>query len=256
MKKNGGKISGAILFLLLVSGLFYLTFFQVNKTQKGEIKMIVVTGNNLLSESDYLSFTRLNDISKYAGIRLSVIKDRFEKHPYVENADVELNGDRTVIVKITEKKIAGVLLSGKEPNLITGKFQVLPLLPDTKFIDLPVISNIRDDDKIIPMKFIKNKDIIQAFRIIEAAKLTNTDILRKLSEINLRKGGDVVLTFSGIKPPVIYGRGEDAKKMVYLDIMWEQINNVTNLSTQSDYIDLRFANEIFVGNIENTGLSE
>ena len=218
--------------------------------------MIEVKGNNLLSEIDYLSFTKLNDISQYRSLTLPVIKDRFESHPYVERADVEYAGNNTVKIILHEKKIKAVLLYNGEPYFITESFELLPVLQNSKFTDLPVISNARIEGKVIPLSTLRSEGITEAFEIIDAAKLTNTEILNRLSEINLRSGGDIILTFSGLKPPVIYGRGHAAKKMVYLDIMWQGIAEGENLIDNSEYIDLRFANEIFVGTTEKTGLSE
>jgi cell division septal protein FtsQ len=89
MHKNYGKILGTILFILLISCILYLTFFPTKKINKGDIEMIEISGNHLLNESDYLLFTRLNDLSFNHDIPLQVIKDRFEKHPYISHADVE-----------------------------------------------------------------------------------------------------------------------------------------------------------------------
>ncbi|MFO7447472.1 MAG: cell division protein FtsQ/DivIB [Ignavibacteriaceae bacterium] len=254
MNDTRGKILGTIFFFVLSLGILYLTFFVVGKTNKGGIGMIEITGNNLLSENDYISFSRLDDISRYEKLTLPVIKDRFEKHPYIERADVELKDYNRAKVVLTEKKIMAVVLSGTEPFFISENFQVLPLFASTKFVDLPVISNVAGGEKLKPLAEFKNNDMLQAFRIIDAARYTNVNINKKLSEINLRNGGDVLLSFSGVKAPVIFGRGEEAKKMVYLEIMWEGFIEGNNLLTEeSDYIDLRFANEVYVGTAVTNG---
>lgn len=256
MQEKRSKILGTFLFLVLISGLIYLIFFSTRKTNKGEIRMIQVTGNSLLSEGDYLNFTKLNDQTHYNEITLPVIKSRFEKHPYVEKADVEYLSGNIAKVVLTEKKIEAVILFNGEPDFITENFEILPVLANTKFMDLPVISNPKITNKIKPFSIYKDDDIVQAFEIIEAAKLTNESIAKKLSEINLRNGGEIILSFSGVKPPVLFGRSEAAKKMVYLDIMWNGIVEGNSLVENSDYIDLRFANEIYIGAAEKTGLSE
>jgi cell division septal protein FtsQ len=253
MSDGRGKILGTILFIILSLCLIYLTFFTVEKTNKGGIEMIEIAGNSLLSENDYLSFCNLDDISHYSNLTLPVIKDRLEKHPYVQTADVELKDYNKVRVVLTEKKIMAVVLSGTDPYFIAGNFIVLPLMQNTKFSDLTVISNPRESNKLKPLSLFKNNDMVNAFKIIDAARLTNVNILKRLSEINLRNGGDIVLTFSGIKAPVVFGRGEEAKKMVYLEIMWESIIEGKNFVDEADYIDLRFANEVYVGTSVNNG---
>ncbi len=247
MKEKTSKVFGLFLFVVLITGLFYLIFFSSKKTTKGEIKMIEISGNQLLPAHEYLTFTKLDNSSKYHSLTLSSIKERFEKHPYIEKVDVEDLGNNKAKVYLTEKNIEAVLLSEGEPRFISDKFQVLPMLPNIKFLDLPVISNPQNNQDVKLLSFLKTDEILQSFRIIEAVKLTNEDMVKKLSEINLRNGGDIILTFSGIKPPVLFGKGEAAKKMVYLDLMLNGMTTGSSLVDSSEYIDLRFANEIFLG---------
>jgi cell division protein FtsQ len=255
MHKNYGKILGTILFILLISCMLYLTFFSAKKINTGNIETIEISGNNLLNENDYLMFTRLNDLSFNHNISLRVIKDRFEKHPYISHVDVEENGSKAKIL-LSEKKIVAVILNNAEPFFLTEDFQVLPMFSDTKLTDLPIIRNLSDNYQIKPLDFIKNPDVIDAFKIIDAAKKTDMNIYKRISEIDLRKGGDIILNLTGIKTPIVFGRGEEARKMIYLGIIWDGILEGNSLIRNSDYIDLRFANEVYVKQNEIIGLTE
>jgi cell division protein FtsQ len=95
-----------------------------------------------------------------------------------------------------------------------------------------------------------------AFKIIDAAKKTDTNIYKRISEIDLRKGGDIILNMTGIKTPIVFGRGEEARKMSYLGIIWDGILDENSLIRESDYIDLRFANEVYIKQTEIAGLTE
>ena len=64
------------------------------------------------------------------------------------------------------------------------------MIQNSKFVDLPVISNALINGKLVPLTTLKTGGITEAFEIIDAAKLTNAEILERLSEINLRDGGD------------------------------------------------------------------
>ena len=255
MRKNYGKILGTILFILLISCILYLTFFSAKKINNGNIEMIEISGNNLLNENDYLMFTRLNDLSFNHNIPIRVIKDRFEKHPYISRVDVEENDNKAKII-LSEKKIIAVILNNTEPYFLTEDFQVLPMFSDTKLADLPIIRNSSENYQIKPLNFIKNSDVIDAFKIIDAAKKTDTNIYKRISEIDLRKGGDIILNMTGIKTPIVFGRGEEARKMSYLEIIWDGILDGNSLIRESDYIDLRFANEVYIKQTEITGLTE
>jgi cell division septal protein FtsQ len=254
MSEKRGKILGTVFSIMLISLLLYLIFYLADKNGKGEIEMIEVTGNQLLSEAEYLNFTRLTNGVVNDDIRLPVIKDRFEKHPYVRSAEVEYNINKNAKVLLTEKKIKAVVLIEPDPYFLTNEFQLLPMFVNTKFVDVPVISNPGFEKNIRPLRYLKTENMLQAFKIIDALKMTNTKLSSSLSEINLRNGGDIVLTFSGLKAPVIFGKNGAANKMVYLEMLWDKILDGKALVENSEYVDLRFANEIFIGSAEKTGL--
>ena len=172
MTEKSSKILGTFIFVVLISCLIYLIYYS-NKTDRGEIKMFEISGNNLLPVNDYLAFTNLEDSSKFSKITLQNIKERFEKHPYILYANVEFTGSNIVKVHLTEKNIEAVLLSSGEPNFITDNFQVLSIMPDTKFMDFPVISNSSFEQEIKPLSFIRTSDIVEAFKIIKSARMTN-----------------------------------------------------------------------------------
>ena len=254
MAKDYGKIFGTVLFTVIIISILYLSLFKYNEKGKEEIKMINIQGNNLLSKDIYLRFADLDEKSIYDDLTLNIIKKRIEEHPYVEKAEVKSDGRGNVDVKIKEKEIYAVLLNGGEPFFLSNNFELLKIYDYTTYSDIPVVSNIRVSEKLTSSKVLRNEDIIEAFRIIDAAKITDIDLAKKLSEINLKYGGDVVLTFSGVNYPIVFGRGNESKKMIYLSLIWERLNKFNTDLKNTEYIDLRFANEAYIGKKENTGL--
>lgn len=253
MAKSERRIVGFILFMALVIVLVYLTVISFNMKGTEELKMISITGNSLLAEDSYLDYTQLEKDISYSELTLHGIKTRIEKHPYVIRAEVKSDGRGNVEVNLKEKIIYAVIVGSTDPYFITADFQIVPVFPNTVFSELPVISNAKINNKIDVMGFLRDEDIIQAFRIIDAAKTTDLEISSKLAEINLRNGGDVILTFSGINAPVIFGRGSEGKKMIYLNILWEKLSQQKNYFENTEYLDLRFSNEVFVGRKGNIG---
>ena len=248
MNRAGSKIFGIFLFVALVSSLFYLILLP-KKIIKKSINEIKLSGNKFLIANDYLKQARLSDVQNYNDLPLSVIKDRLEKHPYILRADVELKGNN-ILAYVTERKMIAIIIKKTDLYFISDNFEILPLMPKTKLIDLPVISNPANNDNIKPFTYIKNNGLLDALKIIESIKLTDQEILNHLSEINLRNGGDIILTFSGYPVPVIFGRGDEVRKMVYLEGLWEN-KDLNNMIRNSSYIDLRFAGNIYAGSESN-----
>ena len=73
------------------------------------------------------------------------------------------------------------------------------------------------------------------------------NIYKNLDEVNLRYGRDIILTFNGLDCSVIFGRGNEAKKIIYLHALWKKLNGKNNLFKESEYIDLRYRDKIFIG---------
>ncbi|GIK20886.1 MAG: FtsQ-type POTRA domain-containing protein [Ignavibacteriota bacterium] len=254
MKKDFGKLFSVILLSAIVALTAYLSLVTYSKKGKEDIKMINIFGNKLLNKDIYMQFANIDQLSVYDNISLNIIKKRIEEHPYIAKAEVKSDGRGNVDVRIKEKDIYAILLTKAEPFFVTNDFELLRIMQHTTYSDIPVISNFRLSEKPVPQKLFKTEDIVEAFKIIDAAKITDTNLAKRISEINLKNGGDVVLTFSGVNYPVVFGRGNESKKMIYLSLVWERINNLKAAYQNTEYIDLRFNNEAYIGSRENTGL--
>jgi cell division protein FtsQ len=248
-KRNSTKL-GRVIFSVLILLLIILIISPAKKEYEGKAEVIELSGYNLLSEIDYLTFAKLNQISKLKNISLAVVKDRLEKHPYILRADVVFEGTKKIKAYITEKSIKALLVGDSDPFLITNRFQLLPIFANTRSIDLPVISNLKYNEGLKSLSVIRTTELIEAFRIIDAAAITDDKMFKKLAEINLRNGGDIVLTFSGFNSPVIFGRGDEAKKILTLRALMNNDNN--NFAEMSEYLDFRFSNAVYAGAPHNT----
>jgi cell division septal protein FtsQ len=253
MAKSKGKILSIILFAGLISFLFYLVLLP-KKIVKKDINKIEIFGNKFLNENDYLKQTKLYSTDNYENLTLPAIKNRIEKHPYVVRADVELIGDEAKVY-LKEKKMCAVIKNGTQFYFVSDALEILSLMSNTKLVNLPVISNVANRENLKPNTFIKDDNLIGAIKIIEAANLIDDKMINHLSEINLRNGGDVILTFSGYPVPIIFGKGDEVRKMVYLESLWKE-KDLSDMIKNTGYLDLRFAGNIYAGNIQNAGSFE
>jgi cell division septal protein FtsQ len=251
MKEKLGTIFGAILLVAIIGGMIHVNV--VTEKSNGKIiSEIILEGDKILSANDYLISSDLNKVSEYTELTLQQIKSRITQHPYVAKAEVQGDGMGRVNINIVEKNFMAVLLSKSDPFLITENFQLIKMKRNSDISKLPVISNSTLSRKSDDFGNIHGDELVRAFKIIDASKIVNHEMYNRLTEINLRHGGDVILRFSGITFPVIFGKGLEGKKVVVLSSIWNGLNEKDILFKNSSYVDLRFNNEIFIGKPVNT----
>ncbi|MCH9030475.1 MAG: FtsQ-type POTRA domain-containing protein [Bacteroidetes bacterium] len=246
MKEKLGTFFGVILFTAIIGGMIYV-IVVTEKSDREIFSEIILEGNKTLSANNYLISSDLNKVSEYPELTLQEIKSRILSHPYILKAEVQSNGIGIVKINVFEKKIMAVLLTKSVPCLITENFNLLVMNPNSDITKLPVISNATLTKDDIKQKIAINSDLKRAFKIIDAAKIINEKMYMDLEEINLRHGGDIILNFSGIHFPVIFGKGSEGKKTVYLSSIWEGLKSRNKIFNNTIYVDLRFSKEIFIG---------
>lgn len=250
------KIAG-LLFLLLISVFILYLSIRVDDRQAFNIKTIEITGGTCYGDNDYAAFALLKDSSTYPFLTPAIIKDRIEKHPYVAKADVKQEGLDKISVSITEKKFCAMLIDSTKQILITENLQYIPCMPSSVGLNFPVISNANNTGGV---KYFSNawnnREILTAFKIIEVFKMTNEELANNLSQIDLRNGKDILVYFSNINFPVVFGRNDEIKKAVYFNNLWKFMKG-NDINNYLDYVDLRFDKHVFLGVTEaNSGKEE
>lgn len=239
------KIFGVIVLVLLLGTIGYLSF-AVKTDAEFKVEIISLEGNIHLSKEDYMKFANLADRKQYSQLTLQIIKDRIGKHPYVQSADVRYDGKGKVSVKVNEKVFDSLLMNGEEQYILTENLQVLPFMNETKKIDYPVISNAALN-KIKILSSLKNdKDVVTASKIIAGMKLINAELSDGLSNIDMRSGGDILLSFSFLDYPVIVGRGNEIRKIIYFNNFWTYLKG-KEINNYMEYVDLRYSDHVYLG---------
>jgi len=241
LSERKSKFFGLIVFLVLIIGFSYLMITGSKANQKEVYNRILISENKLLPAQEYLRYAGLNDSTEYEHLTLIEVKSKIEEHPYLRKAEVEFDGVNTILVEIQEKEIKAVLLQKNELMLLTSDYETLPLFPPTEIGELPVISNLNVKAK----NSFEKQDMELAFKIIDAINASDTNVRKNLAEINLRKGGDAILTFTGLKFPVLFGKGDAVEKSLIIKDLWPEL--IGNSNEKTEYLDLRYKNKVFVG---------
>jgi Cell division septal protein len=243
--KLGAKILSTVILVVLIVGLSFLTFYSNKEKPKEYISSVSIKNYNLLSENDYLRFARLDNELTMSYVTLPILKDRIEKHPYINKADIELTDSKKAQIYVEEKKIKALIQKDNDAYYITDKYEILPVFANTNLMDIPLITNVKTLENFEVKEIYCNDEIKEAFRIIDGLKHLDYDLYKSLNQINLRGGSDILLNFNCFNAPVIFGKGDDARKTVYLESLFKNYNN--QLLDSINYIDLRYSKLIFVG---------
>jgi cell division septal protein FtsQ len=241
-----GKILGLLLLSSMLISVIYISLFT-ESSKKNRIEIISVEGNSYLNSDAYINYAKLNKKNEYKYLSLHLIKDRIEKHPFVETAEVKFKSSDEVLIRIKEKKFEGIVIKDSLQFLITDRFELVPIVASLNNLDVPVISNPYLVKPITSFSKLKDKEIKTAFKIIETARIINPDLYSYISEVNLRDGRDIILTLRNQEFSVIVGRGNESIKIFYLNEIWNKIHNKSPEELAIDYIDLRFNNLIYIG---------
>ncbi|HEY7750796.1 MAG TPA: cell division protein FtsQ/DivIB [Ignavibacteriaceae bacterium] len=250
MKERLKKFFSLAAFVVLIGVIISLGISSASTDDLNIFSSIEVTGGRLLTPDSYLSFTGFTDSSKLSDVTLASVKSTFEKHPYILKADVEFDGDSKILVEIYERNFIAVLYEKQKFSLVTENYEIVPVRKNTAFHELPIITNVKIIKRKELSKTNPSQDILQAFKIIDALKFCDEEMFNSLAEINLNKGGDVVLSFTGLNFPVIFGRGNEARKILSLKAVWNELINSKDIYSGGEYLDLRFGNQIFIGYTE------
>ena len=239
------RVISVVILLCMISLVLYLSL-AVDNTGKETILVIELDGNMHLPKNIYLEYAKLDDRTVYSSLDINVIRDRIQKHPYVDKVALKQNGSNLNVL-ITEKQFDAVLLVNNNQYLITDNSILLPVLEFTEKIDYPIISDPQLKEKLKILKSLKHEsDVITALKMLMAVKLVNPDLYESISEVNLREGKDIVMFLSNSEYYIVIGRNQEVRKIINFSNLWNYIEG-RKVDDIISYIDLRYKDKIFLG---------
>lgn len=246
MMKFQSEIKHSILLISIVGVLAFLAF-TLEGSEINNISKIELSGNILLDEAKYLSFAQLSNIEELDDLEITVIRDRLEKHPYIKSIDVLLLDRGIVQIKIFEKKMDAVLLSGSNQYLVSDNAEIIPLIVSSRNIDLPVIvNNVNTQGFKVFGDASNNKKLLCALKIISTAELYDRNLYENISEINLNRGNEISLNLSNVSSSIYFGEDNEIEKTVFLSKIFKHLKG-NNLTEYLNYVDLRYNEFVYLG---------
>jgi cell division septal protein FtsQ len=246
------KIIGITLFSVLTLGVFFLIFLSNKNQDKNRFRDVVIQGEKLLSKNSYLSYCF--PMKEYIDdeTTLSQLREQILSHPYIKNVDIELTTDKKAVAYLKEKIVKALILVEGKPFLITENFEVLNILEKTNILDFPTINNSKLTG-VTGQQVISEPGVTEAFKIIDIVNLLSKELYNNFSEINLRHGKEIILSFSDDYSQVVLGKGDFPRKLNILKNL-KYDTKYSDLVKSCNYIDLRYDNYVYLGMNEKIGI--
>jgi len=255
VKKNmtlKDKIVGITLFSVLTLGVFFLIFLSNKNQDKNRFRDVVIHGEKLLSKDSYLNYCFAGDNVWASRKTLPQLREELLNHPYIHDVDIEFTTDKKAVAYLKEKIVKALILVEGKPFLITEDFEILTILENTNILDFPTVNNsklavVKEHEKVA------EPGIVEAFKIIDITRLFSEELYSNLSEINLRHGKEIILSFSDDYAQVVLGKDGFSRKLNTLSGL-KSDKKFSELVKSCNYIDLRYDNYVYLGMNEKIGI--
>ncbi len=225
-------IAGAILVLGLavMAGLYWDSTMKVQSVQ--------FEGNHFVSTQD-LQLVEVPTGMNPDSMNFGEIRNRFEKLPYVKQADISVSPNGTINILITERQPAALLIDNKKKIYVDDDGIKLPIVPK-KTVDVPILYGFRAtpmQDTLQSKSFKTISNFLTAVRSNNVADATISEIAWSSSN-----EGIVALTNqNGVK--LIFGKGNFDTRLRNWEAFYGKVIKQKGIEKMRS-IDLRFEGQI------------
>jgi cell division protein FtsQ len=228
----------AVLSILVVGGLLAAQGWK----QELRMSKVRVQGNHIVSESSVIELAGIPRGAKLFDLDLTLIHQRVRKNPYVKDVLVQRNLPDGIDIQVVERTPVAVV-SAARLFYIDADGVVLPPVHTDVLFDLPVITGSLPLKECVPGKTITQQPMREALRLLSVAQELSEDLPRRISEVNIRDDGDLVVYTAEFGVPVLFGQGDVAPKLVKLEAFWEEIVSNRGMPELAS-LDVRFQDRV------------
>lgn len=208
------------------------------------VAAVHVSGNTIVSDKEVLSLANISTNERLYGIDLLAAQRRILQNAFIRSAAVNREAPNRISITVEERvPLAAVVLEKIE--YLDADGVVLPPVRSSNIFDLPVVTGAFRPSEFVPGKQTAFTDVNEALEILATARRINDALYRRISEVHVEPGKDIVLYTSEYGVPVIVGHGDAAEKLVKLDGFWKQVI-LHQGADQLAYVDLRFEDQVVV----------
>jgi len=244
-RHHGKRVYVAFAGLVVVTGLFWSGTLEWKKHLT--VSGIIVEGEHILTKDEIVKLSQISLKTNMYDADLSGIGANIEKNHFVKSVAVTRDAPGIIRISVLERTPIALLVppGGAELLSVDEEGYVLPHASSQSMFDLPVISGVDSVAGIQVGQRTTQGDILAAIEVLDVARRVSSELYYMISEVRIRTGHDMVLYSADTGIPILFGRGDAAKKLVNLDAFWKQF--VAQQGTQEiRYIDVRFDGQVVV----------
>jgi len=196
------KGSFLVIALLGISFLLISLYGYLLKSPYIRLGQVVITGADEKLKSQLVEMAKLDFEASLLAINLKEVKSSLEKHPWIKSVDLEKHFPHTLMIKVEKEEPKAIVAMDKLYYLNPSSKVFKPLDPGDE-TDFPVVTGVSGKEEE------KQRLLSVAIEILGALeKQEEPWSLKNLSEVHIRKDGDVTLYFSHF-PGSVKIRGSD-----------------------------------------------
>ena len=241
---SNSKRSRAAFWIFIPIVLVMVVVFVLALQWRASLKVdrFIVEGVQSLSANEVVALADVQPREPSESVNLYTVWQRLKRQPMIKTAVINRCLSNEMNITIVEREPVA-LLSDCRLQYVDADCVLLNRLSTGVKFDLPLISGIPGLDTAKPGNAIESGELEQALDLIRAGQ--SVGFLRSISEINMNKGGEIVLysTESGI--PILIGRGDAERKLTTLQTFWKNFVK-EDVVHQLQYVDLRFNDQVVV----------
>jgi cell division protein FtsQ len=208
------------------------------------VKEVQVQGTRIVRPDEILALARIGKGGKMFDVDLFAAQKRVLENHYVKSVSMNRDIPDKIAVSVVERVPLAVIALDKIYYLDSQGY-VLPPVRSENIFDLPVVTGRFSRNDILPGRTLSAGDIGEAIAVLATAQRLDDQLFRRISEVHLENGKDIVLYTTEGNVPVIFGHGEIGPKLVKLAAFWGQFVTLRGAG-ELQYVDLRFADQVVV----------
>lgn len=225
-------IAGAVLVLGLatLAGLYWSSTMKVQRVQ--------FEGNHFVSEED-LQLVEVPMGMSPDSMNFGAIRKDFEQLPYVKHADISIEPNGSMNVKISERQPMALLIDGANKMYIDGAGIKLPLVPG-KMVDVPLLYGFNAK----PLQDTLRSNVFETVSNFLTAVHSNNVADATISEIAWSSSNEGVVALTnqnGVK--LIFGKGDFENRLRNWEAFYGEVIKQKGIEKMRS-IDLRFEGQI------------